>query len=47
MSPSLFNAYMDTMMRMVTEDGGGRLMVGNESVTDFDFADDMAWLADS
>ena len=47
MSPSLFNAYMDAMMRKVTEDGAGGIMVGSEKIVDLDFADDVALLADS
>ena len=47
MSPSLFNIYMDAIMRKVTEDGAGGVMVGKERVVDLDFADDVALLADS
>ena len=42
MSPSLFNMYMDAMMKKVTEDGNGGVMVGKERVIDLDFADDVA-----
>ena len=47
MSPSLFNMYMDAMMRKVTEDGAGGVIVGKERLVDLDFADDVALLADS
>ena len=47
MSPSLFNVYMDAMMRKVTEGTAGGVMVGRERVVDLDFADDVALLADS
>ena len=47
MSPSLFNIYMDAMMRKVTEEAAGGVMVGDERVVDLDFADDVALLADS
>ena len=47
MSPSLFNIYMDAMMRKVTESPIGGVMVGSERVVDLDFADDVALLADS
>ena len=47
MSPSLFNIYMDAMMRKVTEGAAGGVMVGQERVVDLDFADDVALLADS
>ena len=47
MSPSLFNIYMDAMMRRVTEEAAGGVMVGDERVVDLDLADDVALLADS
>jgi hypothetical protein len=48
MSPSLFNVYMDAMMRKVTDDGvDGGVRVGRERVMDLDFADDVALLADT
>ena len=47
MSPSLFNVYMDAMMRKVTEGAAGGVMVGGERVMDLDFADDVALLADT
>ena len=47
MSPSLFNVYMDAMMRKVTEGEAGGVMVGSERVVDLDFADDVALLADT
>ena len=47
MSPSLFNLYMDAMMRKVTEGEAGGVMVGSERVMDLDFADDVALLADT
>ena len=47
MSPSLFNVYMDAMMRKVTEGEVGGVMVGSERVVDLDFADDVALLADT
>ena len=47
LSPSLFNVYMDAIMRKVTEDTAGGVMVGGERVVDLDFADDVALLADS
>ena len=47
MSPSLFNVYMDAMMRKVTEGEAGGVMVGEERVVDLDFADDVALIADT
>ena len=47
MSPSLFNLYMDAMMRKVTEGGAAGVRVGQETVIDLDFADDVALLADA
>ena len=47
MSPALFNVYMDAIMRRVTEEAAGGIMVGGERVVDLDFADDVALLADS
>ena len=47
MSPSLFNLYMDAMMRKATENTAGGVMVGSERVVDLDFADDVALLADT
>jgi hypothetical protein len=48
MSPTLFNIYMDRMMRKVVEgNAGGGLELGEERLTDLDFADDVALLADS
>ena len=41
---SLFNVYMDAMMRKVTEDGADGHMVGSESVTELDFADNVELL---
>ena len=37
--------YMDAMMRKMTEDGAGRMMVGKGRVVDLDVADDVALLA--
>ena len=45
MSPSLFNVYMDAMMRKVTESTTRGVMVGRERVVDLNFADDVALLA--
>ena len=47
LSPSLFNVYMDAMMRKVTEGAPGGVRVGQENVVDLDFADDVALLADT
>ena len=47
MSPSLFNIYMDAMMRKVIDGAPGGVTVGNERVTDLDFADDVALMADT
>ena len=47
MSPSLFNLYMDAMMRKVTVGGAAGVRVGQETVIDLDFADDVALLADA
>ena len=47
MSPSLFNVYMDALMRKVTEGTVGGVMIGPEHVSDLDFANNVALLADS
>ena len=47
MSPSLFNVFIDAMIRKVTEEAAGGVMVGIERVLDLDFADDVALLGDS
>ena len=47
LSPSLFNVYMDAMMRKATEGAPGGVRVGEETVVDLDFADDVALLADT
>ena len=47
MSPSLFNIYMDAMMGQVIGGTPGGVMVGSERVTDLDFADDVALMADT
>ena len=46
MSPSLFNIFMDKLMRMVTETSDG-VTVGDTKVTDLDFADDVVLMADT
>ena len=46
MSLSLFNVYMDAMVRKVTEDASDGIKVGSERVVDLDFADDVPLLAD-
>ena len=46
MSPSLFNIFMDKIMRMVTENSAG-VTVGDTMVTDLDFADDVVLMADT
>ena len=47
MSTSLFNMFMDAMMRKVNEGLGDGVIIGQERVLDQDFADDVALLADS
>ena len=47
MSPTFFNIYMDRMMSKVVEGQYGGVTIGEEKVTDLDFADDVALLADS
>ena len=47
MSPSLFILYMDDMMRKVTESAAVGITVGQETVIDLDFADDVELLADT
>ena len=47
MSPSIFNIYMDAMMRKVTKDLAVGVRVGGERVVHLDFAYDVALLADS
>ena len=42
---SLFNVYMDAIMRKLTEGEVGGVMVGSERVIYLDFADDVALLA--
>ena len=47
MSPSLFNVYMDVIMREVTEYLAGGMTVAGKRVLELDIADDVAFLADT
>jgi hypothetical protein len=47
MSPTLFNMYIDNIMKKVTEEMEGGVTVGDELIYDLDFADDVALLGDT